>query len=58
MFFPSHEDVVPLRQVRDVQVPFLGALLKRPEGRELSPMLQVDFVIDAPILVLCEEGVL
>jgi hypothetical protein len=58
VLLPAHEDVLALRQVRDVQVAFARGLAEGPEGLELGPVLQVYFVRRAPVLVLRQKGVL
>lgn len=36
----------------------LGGFLERSKSTELSPVLQIDFVIGAPVLMLSQECVL
>jgi hypothetical protein len=57
VFLPAHEDVLALRDVRDVEVALAGLSLEGTEGLELGPVLEVDLVGRAPVFVLGEEGV-
>ena len=57
VLLPAHEDVLALREVRDVQVALARGLGEGAEGLELGPVLEVDLVGRAPVFVLGEEGV-
>jgi hypothetical protein len=39
MLFPSHKYVLPLGDLRNVEVPLSCLFLKGPEGRKLGPVL-------------------
>jgi hypothetical protein len=39
VFLPSHEYVLSLCDLRDMEIAFSGLLLKWPEGGEFGPML-------------------
>ncbi len=58
VFLPSHKYVLPLGELRDVENASLGGFLERPKSTELSPVLQVDFISGAPVLMLSQECVL
>lgn len=58
VFFPSHEYVLTLARVCDVDRTLSCVLLVWTECAELGPVTQVNFSIGAPIIVLCDEAVL
>jgi hypothetical protein len=58
VFFPTHEDMVPLGNVSYDDWAFACLFLVWPEGMELGPVVYVYLVGRAPVLVLCYETVL
>lgn len=58
VLLPAHEDVLPLRNVPDVDGTLARLLFQRAEGRKLLPVVEVNAVCGAPSIVIRDEVVL
>lgn len=58
VLLPAHEDVLLVVQVWDVHGSLSGALGVGPERRELVPVIQVNLLTGAPVMVVRDEVVL
>lgn len=57
VFLPPHKYVFSLSQLRNMHLPLFHALQEWSESRELGPMLYVDFISRAPVLVFSKKCV-
>ena len=57
VFFPSHENILPLGNIPNHNMALTRLLLEGPEGIKFAPMAQVDLAVSAPALILSKETV-
>jgi len=57
MLFPAHEDVFPLKHIRNMHYASTGLLLERPKSSEFSPVTEIVLVCSAPSFICSEEVV-
>lgn len=57
MLLPTHENVLPLRNITDHHRALARLLLEWAEGVELAPMAEIDLVGGAPALVAGDEAI-